>query len=90
MLDLQPIREWVRTYLVESFLDGEADPLADDSDLLAVLNSLELLRMVRDVEGQFAIQIDNSELSAENLGSVRRIAAFVERKSCAVRGEQDV
>jgi acyl carrier protein len=88
MMQQQHLREWVRTHLVESFLDGPAASLADDDDLLTVLNSLEVLRMVLDLEGQFSIQIDNSELTAENLGTVRRIAAFVAEKLRAARGSQ--
>lgn len=75
------IQQQVRNYLVEAYLPPDkGENLSDDEDLLKVLNSLQLLRMVIEVESMFGIAIENSELAPENLGSVGNIAAFIERK----------
>lgn len=81
------IEDHVRDYLVGSFLSQtEAKTLANDDDLLLILNSLELLRMVIDLESSFSIKIDDRDLTAENLGTVSRIAAFVADKRAASSG----
>lgn len=73
------VEDQVRSYIVESFLpQGEA--LQDDDDLLTVLNSLQVLRMVIDLESTFGIAIDNSDLTPENIGSVENLAAFIAGK----------
>ena len=74
-------KKQVRNYLVSAcFLDEQGTNLQDDDDLLLILNSLQLLRMVMEIELMFSITIDNSEMSPENLGTVSRIAEFVEDK----------
>ena len=78
---VETLREDVRDFLAETFLQHRGDaPLEFDDDLLVVLNSLQLLRMVLELESRYGIQIDNSELTPENLGSVSRVARFVASK----------
>ncbi len=73
-------QEKVRRYIVESFLgDTEAEAFRDEDDLLTILDSLQILRMVVEFERSFSIKIDNSQLTAENLGSVEKVAALIER-----------
>jgi acyl carrier protein len=45
-----------------------------------VLDSLQILRMVLHLESSFSIKVTDGELTPENLGSVAKIAAFVDRK----------
>ncbi len=58
----------------------DAATFRSDDDLLTILDSLQILRMLIDLEAQFSIKVDNSELSPENLGTVEKLAAFVARK----------
>jgi acyl carrier protein len=75
------VKETLRDYVTESFLgDGQAAALADDADLMELLDSLQILRMVADVETRFSIQVGNDDLTPENFGSVAKLAAFVARK----------
>jgi acyl carrier protein len=78
------VPERIRTYLIDVLSrTGRGTELADDDDLLLLLDSLHLLRMVLELESRYGISIDNSELTPENLGTVSRIATFVARKqSC--------
>jgi acyl carrier protein len=48
--------------------------------LLTILDSLQLLRLVVQLEPWFGVQVLDSELTPENLGTVDRMAAFVVRK----------
>ena len=80
------IEEQVRAYIVESFLsDKDVSTFSNDADLLTILDSLQILRMVIALEKQYGIKVDESELAPENLGSVSRIGAFIARKEGAKR-----
>lgn len=85
-LTRKDIAEQVRQYIVTSFLEPRQDTLQNDDDLLTVLNSLQLLRMVMELETRFQVSIDNSELAAENLGTVERIAEFITGKLFSAEG----
>jgi acyl carrier protein len=80
-MTIREIEEKVRAYICESFLpEEEAEKLRDEDDLLRVLDSLQLLRMVVQFESTFAIKVHDGDLTPENLGSVKKVAAFVVRK----------
>jgi acyl carrier protein len=71
----------IREYITSSFLSSDdAATFRSDDDLLAILDSLQVLRMLMDLEAQYSIKVDNSELAPENLGTVERLAAFIARK----------
>ena len=73
--------ESIREYISTSFSSNEdALKLGDDDDLLEVLDSLQVLRMVMDLEAKYAIKFDNSEMTPENLGSIKKLAEFVNTK----------
>ena len=81
MTDIPEVERTVRAYIIDSFLGEEdAATFRDDDDLLTVLDSLQVLRMVVALEGLFGIKVQDGDLSPDNLGSVRRVAAFVARK----------
>jgi acyl carrier protein len=87
MTDIREIERTVRAYIIDAFLDGQdAESFHDDDDLLTVLDSLQILRMVVALEGQYSICVEDGDLSPENLGSVKRVAAFVARKCSAGNG----
>lgn len=80
-LSRERIRDDVKEYLANTFLRASRGPaLRDDDDLLLVLNSLQLLRMVIELETRFGVTIGNGEVTPENLGTVERIATFIEQK----------
>lgn len=74
------ISDNVRSFLTESFLSDREFELGDDEELMTVLDSLQLLRMVMQLESVYRISVDYSELTLENLGTVRRIGMFVNNK----------
>jgi acyl carrier protein len=77
------IEKSIRDYIVEAFLAPEDESLSPDDDLLTVLDSLQILRMLIDLETKYAIRVENSELTPENLGTIRRLAAFIAHKQQA-------
>jgi acyl carrier protein len=75
------IAEWIRKYVADCVLaTGLASAPRDDDDLLQVLDSLQILRMMLELEKEFFICVDNADFSPENIGSIERLAAYVARK----------
>jgi acyl carrier protein len=72
----------VRAFLVDSFLLGDDDGFGNDESLLdsGIVDSTGVMEVVSFLEESFSISVDDDELVAENLDSVERLAAFVQRK----------
>jgi acyl carrier protein len=78
----QQVEEQLRTYIADTFLTSEsASELSSHADLLRLLDSLQLLRTVIHLEAAFSMKVEDSELTADNLGSLDRMATFVARKT---------
>jgi acyl carrier protein len=69
----------VREFIREAFF---VDELSDDESFLrsGIVDSLGMSQLVDFLEREFAIRVGDEELVPENLDSVTRAAAFVERK----------
>lgn len=75
------VKDAIRSYVTQAFLaGGRTATVSDDDDLMEMLDSLQILRMVIDLESRFSIRVENADLTPENLGSVDKVAAFVARK----------
>jgi acyl carrier protein len=80
-MTVQEIRDRLRGYILDSFLSGpDGEAPGDGDDLFRRLDSLQVLRMVVQLEPLFGVKVANSELTAENLGSIEKIAGFVVRR----------
>ena len=75
----QPVTtDEVRSYIHRSLSTGEPTlSLGDEDDLLDILDSLQVLRLVMQLETTYAIKFDNGDLTPDNLGSIARLVAFV-------------
>jgi acyl carrier protein len=72
-------RARIRGFIVESFFVEE---FSDGDSFLrnSILDSLGMLELVAFLEKEFGIKVMDSELVPENLDSLVRVCAFVERK----------
>lgn len=72
-------RASIRRFISDTFfVDGFAD---DDSFLkTGILDSTGMLELIGFLEDTWAIKLDDGELIPENLDSVNRAAAFVQKK----------
>jgi acyl carrier protein len=79
---MEDIKLKVRNFVVENFLFGNANGLADDTSFLeaGILDSTGVLEVVAFLEQQFGVRVDDDELTPENLDSIASIGAFVSRK----------
>ena len=79
-------RQELRHYIIETFLFGQDDGLADDSSFLdkGILDSTGVLELVAHLETAYGIKVNDDELLPDNLDSINAICDFIERKKTAV------
>ena len=76
-------KEKIRHFIVETFLfDADEAALGDDESLLdsGIIDSTGVLELVAFVEEEFDIEVKDDELVPENLDSISKLAAFIEKK----------
>jgi len=73
------MRARIRRYIVESFF---VDDFSDQDSFLrnSIVDSLGMLELIAFLEKEFGIKITDAELVPENLDSLAKVCAFVERK----------
>lgn len=73
------MEEQIRRFLAASFF---VDDIAVDASFLetGVIDSTGVLELVTFVEDEFAIDVLDDDLRPENLDSIERLVAFIERK----------
>ena len=80
----EDIRGQFKEFISSNFVvpAGE-DGLRDDASLLeeGVLDSTGVLNVVMFIEETFGIEVEDEELVPENLDSIDKLVAFVERKT---------
>jgi acyl carrier protein len=71
----------VRTFLMDNFLFGRSDALGDDTPLLGnVIDSTGVIELVVFVQERFSVTVEDNEVTTDNLGSLKNVVAFVEKK----------
>ena len=78
-------RQRVREFVTGNFFVQDASDLTDASSLLelGVVDSTGVLEIMGFLENSFGVVVEDDEIVPENLDSIERIAAFVERKRAA-------
>ncbi|MGH9717528.1 MAG: acyl carrier protein [Candidatus Acidiferrales bacterium] len=75
------IERQIREYVVKNFLYGRADALRDDTMLLGnVIDSTGALELMGFLQSNFSITMDDEDVVPENLESIDKVVAYVERK----------
>lgn len=83
------MREQLRSYILENFMFGSSPEELDDNDSLletGVLDSTGVLELVLHLEQTYGIAVDGNELVPENIDTVHRLQAFLEKKGVVVVG----
>ena len=75
----------VRQFILSNFYVADPAALSDEGSLLdrGVIDSTGVLEVITFVEDTFGVKVADEEMLPENLDSIDRIAAFVERKRAA-------
>ena len=73
------IKEYIATNLLFS---DEGFKYADDASFLqeGIIDSLGVMELVEFVHKEFAVQVDQAEVTPDHFDSVAKMAAFVRRK----------
>lgn len=77
------LRGDLRQFIVQNYLLSRDASLLQDSDSLTahgILDSTGALELVLHLEERYGITVQDEELHPDNLDSIDRIAAFIERK----------
>ena len=77
----------LRDHIVGKHLPGEsAEALDMDDDLIGsgILDSLAIVQLVAHLEERCGIEVGADEITPENFGSVRRLAAYLAEKRAAI------
>lgn len=77
------LRAELRQFILENYLLTREDPSLSDSDSLTargILDSTGALELVMHLEERYGLAVRDEELHPDNLDSIDKIAAFVERK----------
>ena len=79
------IQERLRQFIMEVFYLSDPDELTDEVSLISsgIVDSTGMLEVILFIEGEFGIHVEDREVMPENLESISRITAFVERKGRA-------
>jgi acyl carrier protein len=79
IIGLNLIRQQIHEYVAMNFLfDGSATTLDDETPLEgAILDQTGVLELVLFIEETYGIQVDDSDLTPENFGTVNAIADYV-------------
>ncbi len=74
----------VKEYISENFLMGQSDiNLEDETSFLelGLLDSTGVIELVSFLEEEFGIQVEDDEITPENLDTLNKISSYVERKT---------
>lgn len=75
----------IKTFIIENFLFGNANGLNDDTSFLeeGIIDSTGVLELITFLEEEFSIKVNDDELIPENLDSINRASAFLQKKISA-------
>lgn len=76
-------------FVVENFLFGKTNGFKSSDSFLekGIIDSTGMVELIFHLESTYGIKIEDAELVPDNLDSVERVAAFVQRKRAAARTE---
>jgi len=77
------IEHQIRKFIVENFLFGESDNnLKDDDSLLenGIIDSTGVLELVAFLEETYGIELNDEEITPENLDSIANMSTFIANK----------
>jgi acyl carrier protein len=80
------LKQQIRDFVTSNFYVADPATLEDQTSLLehGIIDSTGVLEVIVFLEATFGISVDDAELLPENLDSIQRIAAFVERKKLPI------
>lgn len=80
--DNMPLRDQIRSFILENFILEKPEDLVDDESMLekGIMDSTGVLELVAFLESTYEIKVEDEELIPENLDSIKNIVNYLERK----------
>ncbi len=80
------VQERVKQFIVENFYVSDPAELTGETSLIAsgYIDSTGMLELMSFLENEYEIRIEEREATPENLETLARIAAFLERKRARI------
>ena len=78
----------IRSFIEENYLFGGSDSLKDSDSFLefGILDSTGILQLIEFLGDRFRITVTDEEVTPQNLDSIDKILAFLQRKAVATAG----
>lgn len=76
----------LRKYVLETYLFSSDESLLDNDDSFldkGIIDSTGVIELIMFLEDEYGISVSDDELIPDNLDSINRLAAFIERKKAA-------
>ena len=79
------VQERVRQFVLEYFYVSDPAELTDEISLIdsGIVDSTGMLEIILFLEGEYGFHVEDQETIPENLETISRIAAYVDRKVAA-------
>lgn len=76
------LREQIRKFIISNFYVADPNALSDDASLLdaGIVDSTGVLEIITFLESDLAITVEDAEMLPDNLDSVSRLVAYVQKK----------
>ena len=72
----------IRQFIIDNFLYGRSNSLRDQDSFLehGIIDSTGMLELITFLEQEYGIEVKDEELIPDNLDSIERLVAFVQKK----------
>jgi len=82
------VQERVRRFVLEYFYVSDPGELTDEVSLIdsGIVDSTGMLEIILFLEGEYGFHVEDDETIPENLETISRISAYVDRKRVAGAG----
>ena len=83
------VRGQLRQFVIDNFLFGQQVDFRDDDSFLesGIIDSTGILELVMFLEEGLGIKVQDSDLVPDNLDSIEKLSAFVQRRLNPTNGE---
>jgi acyl carrier protein len=80
---MNDVKTKIKRFIVDNFLFGNSDGLTDSTSFLeaGIIDSTGVLELVKFLEEEFGISVEDEELVPENLDSLNNLETYLARKS---------
>lgn len=76
------LKEQIRKFIISNFYVADPASLANDASLLdaGIVDSTGVLEIITFLESDLGVTVEDAEMLPDNLDSVDRLVAFVQKK----------